>query len=68
MYKKDKLFDDHVTQVCEAHNEMIVSYLQQVSGFARPTTGGSREQCARVRRCKEEHTLIENQTWGPLND
>ena len=41
--KKDKLFADHVTQVCEAHNRMIVSFLQQVQGGARPTTEGSRE-------------------------
>ena len=41
--KKDKLFDDHVTQVCEAHNRVIVSFLQQVQGGARPTTKGSRE-------------------------
>jgi len=68
MYKKDKLFEDHATQVCEAHNQMIVSFLQQVSEFARPITEGSREQCTRVRRCKEEHTLIESQNWGPLND
>ena len=41
--KKDKLFADHVTQVCEAHNRVFVSFLQQVQGGARPTTGGSRE-------------------------
>jgi len=26
--KKYKLFADHVTQVCEAHNRVIVSFLQ----------------------------------------
>jgi len=41
--KKDKLFADHVTQVCEAHNQVILSFLQQVQGGARPTTEGSRE-------------------------
>jgi len=41
--KKDKLFADHVTQVCEAHNQAIVSFLQQVQGGTRPTTEGSRE-------------------------
>jgi len=41
--KKDKLFADHVTQVCEAHNQVIVSFLQQVQRSARPTTEGSRE-------------------------
>jgi len=41
--KKDKLFADHVTQVCEAHNRLIVSFLQQVQGGTRPTTEGSRE-------------------------
>ena len=40
--KKDKLFADHVTQVCEAHNRVIVSLLQQVQGGTRPTTEGSR--------------------------
>ena len=53
--KKDKLFADHVTQVCEAHNRVIVSFLQQVQGDTRPATEESREnigpaQCARVRR------------------
>jgi len=41
--KEDKLFADHVTQVCEAHNRVIVSFLQQVQGGARQTTEGSRE-------------------------
>ena len=40
---KDKLFADHVTQVCEVHNRVIVSFLQQVQGGTRPTTEGSRE-------------------------
>jgi len=41
--KKDHLFADHVTQVCEAHNQVIVSVLQQVQGGTRPTTEGLRE-------------------------
>jgi len=41
--KKDKLFADHVTQVCEAYNRVIVSFLQHVQGGTRPTTEGSRE-------------------------
>jgi len=41
--KKNKLFADHLTQVCEAHNRVIVSFLQQVQGGTRPTTEGSRE-------------------------
>jgi len=41
--KKDKLFADHVTQVCKAHNRVTVSFLQQVQGGARPTTEGWRE-------------------------
>ena len=43
--KKDKprLFADHVTPVCEAHNRVIVSFLQQVQGGVRPTIEGSRE-------------------------
>ena len=36
--KKDKLFADHVTQVCEAHNRVVVFFLQQVQGGTRPTT------------------------------
>jgi len=44
MYKKeDKLSAARVTQVCEAHNGVIVSFLQQVQGGARPTTEGLRE-------------------------
>jgi len=41
--KKDKVFADHVTQICEVHDCVIVSFLQQMQGFARPTTKGSRE-------------------------
>jgi len=41
--KKDKLFADRVTQVCEAHNRVIVSFLEQVQGGTRPTTERSRE-------------------------
>jgi len=41
--KKGKLSADHVTQVCEAHDLVIVSFLQQVQGGTRPTTEGLRE-------------------------
>jgi len=41
--KKDKLFANHLTQVCEAHNQVILSFLQQVQGGTRPTIEGSRE-------------------------
>jgi len=45
--KKDKLFADHVTKVCEAHNRVSVSFLQQVQRGTRPTTEGSRESARR---------------------
>jgi len=32
-----------VTQVCKAHNRVIVSFLQQVQGGTRSTIEGSRE-------------------------
>jgi len=51
--KKDKLFADHVTQVCEAHNQVIVSFLQQVQGGTRPTTEGSRENMGTMCTCEE---------------
>jgi len=41
--KKDKLFADHAKQVCEVHNRVIVSFLQQVQGGTRPTIEESRE-------------------------
>ena len=41
--EKDKLFAEHVTQVCEAHSQVILSFLQQVQGGTRPTIEGSRE-------------------------
>jgi len=34
--KKDKLLADRVTQVCEAHDQVILSFLQQVQRLARP--------------------------------
>ena len=51
--KTDKLFADHVTQVCKAHNQVIVSFLQQVQGGTsnhRRIEREHRAQCARVRR------------------
>jgi len=37
--KKDKLFADHVTQACEAHNQVIVSLFQQVRGQPQGSQG-----------------------------
>jgi len=51
--KKDKLFADNVTQVCEAHNWVIVSFRQQVQGGTRPTTEGSRENIRHNVQCEE---------------
>ena len=51
--KKDKLFADHVTQVCEVHNQVIVSFLQQVQGGTRPTAEGSRENIGTMCACEE---------------
>jgi len=49
--KNDKLFADHVTQVCEAHNRVIVSFLQQVRGQLQRDQGEHHQaQCARVGR------------------
>jgi len=41
--KQDRLMADYVTvvMVCEAHNQVMLSFLQQVQGRARPTTKGS---------------------------
>jgi len=39
--KKYTLFADHVTQVCEAHDWIILSFLQQVRGLAGLNTDGS---------------------------
>ena len=41
--RKDKLYADSVTHLFEAHDPVIVSFLQQVHRFARPATEGSRE-------------------------
>jgi len=41
--KEDKLFADHVKQICEAHDWVILSFQKQVQGLARPTTEGLRE-------------------------
>jgi len=43
--EKIKLFADHVTRVCEAHNRApaIVSFLQQEQGGVKPTTEESRK-------------------------
>jgi len=41
--KEDKIFINHETKVCEAHNQVIVFFLKQVQGGMRPTAEGSRE-------------------------
>jgi len=51
--KKDKLFADHVTQVCEAYNRVIVSFLQQVQGGTRPTTEGRGRTLGTMCTCEE---------------
>ena len=38
--KKHKLSADYVTQVCKAHDRVILSFLKQVQEFARSTTEG----------------------------
>ena len=52
--KKDKLFADHVTQVCKAHNR-VIGVLPSVDARRceakhRGIEGELRAQCARVRR------------------
>jgi len=59
--KNDKLFADHVTQVCKVHNQVIVSFLQQVQGGAKPTTEESREKIrhnVHVCRDRERNTRL----------
>jgi len=51
--KKDKLFADHVTQVCKTRNWVLVSFLQQVQRYEANCRGFEGEywaQCVRVRR------------------
>ena len=69
--EKDKLFADYVIQVCEAHNRVIVSFLQHVQGGTRPTTEGSRENIGHnvhLWRLREDHTLVKRQSWGLSNN
>ena len=40
--KKDKIFSDHVTQVCKAHDRVILSYLQQIHRSPGANARGSR--------------------------
>jgi len=39
-----------------------------VCEYKEGTEGETWTQCARVTRCKEEHTLTEHQSWGPSNE
>jgi len=41
--KKEKLFAEHLTHVCEANDWVNLSFYQQMQGLARPTTEGSRK-------------------------
>jgi len=73
--KKNKLFADHVTQVCKAHDRLILSFLQQMHGIARPTTGRGIEgehwaHCAQVRMMctkgdvrSNRDMITERQSW-----
>jgi len=42
--KKDKIFSDHITQVCEAHGQVISSYLQQIHGSPGTDARGSSQK------------------------
>ena len=39
---KDKIFSDHLTQVCEAHGQVISSYFRQIHGSPGADARGSR--------------------------
>jgi len=60
--KQNKLFADHVTQVCEVHNRVIVSFLQQVQGGAdqpqrdRGRPLGTMCTCEEIERETHAHT------------
>jgi len=40
--KKDRLFADHMTQICEVHDQVILSVLQQMQVLTRPKTDKNR--------------------------
>ena len=42
--KKDMTFSDHLTQVCEAHGQVISSYLQQIHGSPGTDARGSSQK------------------------
>ena len=41
--QKNRFFADHVKKVCEAQNQISLSFLQQVQGLARPDIDASRD-------------------------
>ena len=41
--KKEKIFYDHLTQVCEAHNRVMLSYHQQIQGSPGVNARGSKD-------------------------
>jgi len=47
-----------VTQVCEAHKRVIVSFLQQMQGGTRPTTEGSKEKIGHNVHVEEISLLV----------
>jgi len=66
--KKDKLFADHVTQVCKAHDRVILlppAGARTCKANRREIEGEHWARCVRVRRYKEEHMLTECQGCGP---
>ena len=58
--KKDKLLADYVTQVCEAHNRVIVSFLQQVQAVRGQLQRDRRRTLGTVCTCVE----IERRTYA----
>jgi len=66
--KKDKLFADHVTQVCEAHDRVIVSFLQQVQGLVRSSTEGLRENIGHNVHVYGDVKRSNRSKLGPSND
>jgi len=75
--KIDKLFANHMIQVCKAHTRLIVSFrvFQQVKRGARPTRGIERESgtmctCEEIERGRHAYTaskLVPVKQWWTQN-
>ena len=66
--KKDNIFSDHVTQICEAHDRVILSYLQQIHGSPGQMREDQEPTLGKMCMCRKQETRTWSSAEGTSNE